>query len=100
MNKNYTICGLIILSASIGMSAGAVLFSTNTITEKVIEIDNNPDLELRLQSEIDSNQEMFELIIDVINYCNTKLLDKQNMTNEKLENEGNYIKILPKHNET
>lgn len=91
MNKNYVICTLFILSACIGILTGAALFSTNTITERVIEIDNNPDLELRLQAEIDSNQELAEMVTDVLNACNEKLLDKYESTNEKLKKENEIL---------
>jgi len=99
MNKNYTIC-LLLLSASIGIVIGAIAFSTNTITERVIEIDNNPDLELRLQTEIDSNQKMAQMVTDVLNACNEKLLDKYESTNEKLKKENEILqKALSKYRE-
>lgn len=101
MNKNYVICTLLIISVSIGILAGAVLFSTNTVTEKVITLDNNPDLELRLQAEIDANQEMAQMVTDVLNACNEKLLDKYESTNEKLKKENEILqKALSKFRAT
>ena len=101
MNKNYVICTLFILSACIGILAGAVLFSTNTVTERITEIDNNPDLELRLQAEIEANQELSQMIEDVITACNEKLLDKYESTNEKLKKENEVLqKALSKFRAT
>ena len=42
--------------------------------KQIITLDPNPDLELRLQAEIESNQKMALMMEDVIMACNDKLL--------------------------
>ena len=63
--------------------------------------DFNENLESRLQSEIQSNQEMSQMIGDVINVCNEKLEDAYNTTNEKLKKENQVLqKALSKYRNT
>lgn len=58
-----------------------------TITQE----NDNSELELRLQSEIDSNQKMSQLVNDVIMACNEKLFDKHNSSEEKLKKENEIL---------
>lgn len=94
---NYKLLVTIIISVSIGVliSTG---FNTFNVDKEITPIDINTELELRLQSEIESNQEMTQMVDDVINACNEKLLDKYNNTNEKLKKENEILqKTLSKY---
>lgn len=78
----------------IGLVAGIVVYLNIDSVEpekEIIRIDANTELELRLQAEIDSNQKLAEIIQNIINACNEKLLDKFNNTNEKLEKENEIL---------
>lgn len=79
------------LSIGIGVGFGASVLNSPTITEKIVRVTNTADLELRLQSEIDSNQELSQMVQDVINACNDKLEDQYNSTNEKLKKENEIL---------
>ena len=95
MEAIYRLFGTIIICVSAGLIIGVTItdpYNISPVTEeKVITLDNNPDLELRLQAEIDANQEMAQMVTDVLKACNEKLLDKYNSTNEKLEKENEIL---------
>lgn len=91
------------ISIGIGIGMGIIVFGFNPIDakENIIIVDNNPELELRLQSEIESNQKMSKMITEIINACNEKLLDKYNNANEKLEKQNEILqKALSKFRQT
>lgn len=90
MNSNYRLIVIVIIGIGIG-GFGTFVLNSPDIIEKIIIVDNNPELELRLQSEIESNQKMAETIEDIINACNDKLEDKYNNTNEKLKKENEIL---------
>lgn len=88
MNRNYVF--IAVLFVSIGVMVGA-LSSPSIVVEKTITLDNNPAMESRLQSEIESNQAMTLMVSDVINACNEKLLDKYNNTEKKLKRQNDIL---------
>jgi len=66
-----------------------IVFLEESLATKNIVTD--PDLEIRLQTEIDANQKMAQIVTDVISACNEKLFDKYNNTNERLANENRIL---------
>lgn len=105
MEAIYRFFVTIIICVSVGLIIGVTIttpYNISSVTEeKIITVDNNPDLELRLQSEIDSNQELAQMVTDILNACNEKLLDKYKSTNEKLEKENQILqKALSKFRQT
>lgn len=95
----YDIFMVVFAAVIIGIAVGSISYSMTHNDKHVEENEQtikqgnntNSELELRLQSEIESNQEMAQVIEDIIVACNEKLADKHNNTVEKLKKENEIL---------
>lgn len=92
MNRKCELSIILLVGIGMGIGAGAFAFqSSPIIEEKIVIVDLSPELESRLHSEIESNQSLSQMVSDVINACNEKMLDKYNSTEEKLKKRNQIL---------